>query len=571
MAMTKSRFDDMSPDDLNDEIKRLKAQGQKVDARELLRANQAAARMISTGKVDGQKFVTEAYQDWERIRKHFPRSAGHLPGSNMDSPGRDKDGNIRDFDRMPTRELMRTLRALNVHGEDHEAHKAAGTAAAKKLGVTFMHGRILIPKHVALDEAEILQEFWSDVARMRSSQVRAERRQLKSTMSDTQGMRSPGAVSGDVPTPGIPSARLAIGTRLSRTIGSKTKAFSMPTPEGPITATHTGADTFHVAGGGFHTDPEMRRGDRMVVGAGAARQEMAERVHATYAADRAHTSMIAQRVRDNGHAGVTPVNKGHGIRGASIKQTGDQFEVHHPDLAGHKYDTAEDAVNAAKQTIRKSGGRFLRSGEDIDPLHTGVPQHVGAVQHFTHPRREAMYEQFERNFGDTDAPRNLIRDQLIDKSRERLGLTSGEPADLHQHVANLAHSHAQLLQPHIDALTSVMSHPAFHHVATHVMSARHDTAERDLQEAIDSRDGRSIIAARARLNALTETPMVPGAESPSTAERKAFTDVHGKDAGVSLKKDKDGFFVHTHRARSKSFPLPAAIPKTAVEFIASTG
>lgn len=59
-------------------------------------------------------------------------------------------------------------------------------------------------------------------------------------------------------------------------------------------------------------------------------------------------------------------------------------------------------------------------------------------------------------------------------------------------------------------------------------------------------------------------------EPPSQAERDEFREEHG-DPGVSLKKDKDGFFVHTHRARSKSFPRPKAIPKSAVEFIESTG
>jgi hypothetical protein len=60
-------------------------------------------------------------------------------------------------------------------------------------------------------------------------------------------------------------------------------------------------------------------------------------------------------------------------------------------------------------------------------------------------------------------------------------------------------------------------------------------------------------------------------QAPSQAEREAFQGVHGKDSGVSLKKDKDGFFVHTHRARSKSHAKPEDIPKADVKFIESTG
>lgn len=41
--------------------------------------------------------------------------------------------------------------------------------------------------------------------------------------------------------------------------------------------------------------------------------------------------------------------------------------------------------------------------------------------------------------------------------------------------------------------------------------------------------------------------------------------------GVSLKKDKDGFFVHTHRARSDSYPSPEKIPDGRIDFIRSTG
>ncbi len=41
--------------------------------------------------------------------------------------------------------------------------------------------------------------------------------------------------------------------------------------------------------------------------------------------------------------------------------------------------------------------------------------------------------------------------------------------------------------------------------------------------------------------------------------------------GVSLQQDEDGYFVATHRARSKSYPSPDKIPVSRIEFIRSTG
>ena len=62
---------------------------------------------------------------------------------------------------------------------------------------------------------------------------------------------------------------------------------------------------------------------------------------------------------------------------------------------------------------------------------------------------------------------------------------------------------------------------------------------------------------------------------PLTAEEtKQFNQSHDKTAsqyGVSLKKDQNGYFCHTHRARSKSKPSPAKITKTELKFIESTG
>lgn len=44
-----------------------------------------------------------------------------------------------------------------------------------------------------------------------------------------------------------------------------------------------------------------------------------------------------------------------------------------------------------------------------------------------------------------------------------------------------------------------------------------------------------------------------------------------KAKGVTLRKDKNGYYVHTHRARSKSYKEVKNIPKSAIEFIESTG
>lgn len=41
--------------------------------------------------------------------------------------------------------------------------------------------------------------------------------------------------------------------------------------------------------------------------------------------------------------------------------------------------------------------------------------------------------------------------------------------------------------------------------------------------------------------------------------------------GVSLGRDRQGYFVYTHRARSKSYPSPERIPLSKIKFIKSTG
>jgi hypothetical protein len=45
----------------------------------------------------------------------------------------------------------------------------------------------------------------------------------------------------------------------------------------------------------------------------------------------------------------------------------------------------------------------------------------------------------------------------------------------------------------------------------------------------------------------------------------------GVTYGVGVGKDKDGYFVYTHRARSKSYEKKSEIPKKDLKFIKSTG
>lgn len=56
----------------------------------------------------------------------------------------------------------------------------------------------------------------------------------------------------------------------------------------------------------------------------------------------------------------------------------------------------------------------------------------------------------------------------------------------------------------------------------------------------------------------------------STSERNEFYKIFGKSQACSLAKDKDGYYVRTHQARSKSYPDIKDIPKKDVEFVRST-
>lgn len=51
------------------------------------------------------------------------------------------------------------------------------------------------------------------------------------------------------------------------------------------------------------------------------------------------------------------------------------------------------------------------------------------------------------------------------------------------------------------------------------------------------------------------------------ATRKKEAGAHG----ATLGHDKDGYFIYTHRARSKSYASPAKIPLAKIRFVGSTG
>lgn len=80
--------------------------------------------------------------------------------------------------------------------------------------------------------------------------------------------------------------------------------------------------------------------------------------------------------------------------------------------------------------------------------------------------------------------------------------------------------------------------------------------------------------------AVRESRVTPKAELATGEERgrlrERFPFIDSRKTGgtidaVTLKRDAGGLFVHTHRARSKSYPSVDAIPESAVRFIESTG
>lgn len=76
-------------------------------------------------------------------------------------------------------------------------------------------------------------------------------------------------------------------------------------------------------------------------------------------------------------------------------------------------------------------------------------------------------------------------------------------------------------------------------------------------------DGHSFWGTRAKNGVVTELELHPDLVKKIKE--------HGWPSGFSMGVDKNGYFVHTHRARSKSYEAPDKIPAKAIKFIDSTG
>jgi len=90
------------------------------------------------------------------------------------------------------------------------------------------------------------------------------------------------------------------------------------------------------------------------------------------------------------------------------------------------------------------------------------------------------------------------------------------------------------------------------------------------KKAVNYLDAKGVLDPKAALGQAVPTPTLEkkaeGSENvPKPEGLKAKMD------GVSLGKDKDGFYVYTHRARSKSYPTAEAIPDAKIKFVESTG
>lgn len=59
----------------------------------------------------------------------------------------------------------------------------------------------------------------------------------------------------------------------------------------------------------------------------------------------------------------------------------------------------------------------------------------------------------------------------------------------------------------------------------------------------------------------------------SSRESKEAIEIFGtfQKRGFSISKDKNGFFIHTHRCRSRSYKSMKNIPAKVIKFIKSTG
>lgn len=104
--------------------------------------------------------------------------------------------------------------------------------------------------------------------------------------------------------------------------------------------------------------------------------------------------------------------------------------------------------------------------------------------------------------------------------------------------------------------------------------AQHGTTLDKLIAELANRPPPALPPAPEPIRELPEWARLDDWSSPTDKDREEWRRVHGgtplDDHGVALRRDKDGFFVHTHRARSKSYAAIADIPKEAIKEIEET-
>lgn len=101
-----------------------------------------------------------------------------------------------------------------------------------------------------------------------------------------------------------------------------------------------------------------------------------------------------------------------------------------------------------------------------------------------------------------------------------------------------------------------------------MISPREEVLEDVLQRIAEERGVETMALDWAILNELVEET------NQSKFNRRCVSKPHGlrkRLDGVGLAQDKSGFYVRTHRARSKSYKDPAKIPQKDIRFIRSTG
>ena len=128
-------------------------------------------------------------------------------------------------------------------------------------------------------------------------------------------------------------------------------------------------------------------------------------------------------------------------------------------------------------------------------------------------------------------------------------------------------------------------------VATAIPADKHDVAiersrdrHRKLKELVSGKVGldepthKTLVVGSLKRRARAEQRNIKRhRRAKSVAKKRGWEpcpippDLRTKLDGVSLGKDKNGFFVRTHRARCKSYPTPGTIPKSKIAFIKSTG